>query len=184
MSRIALSLVLAAVLGACASEDIPLAQLPAREAGTGDTRCVDDTDCPVNAFCSMSACDALAGTCEVLPALCSADPDPVCGCDGVTYWNDCLRRVTRVRAATRGQCPPGATVCGGPRPCREGAFCARLHACGAEVPGSCWVLPSVCPPLTGGGDRFVACGPQPGPCVDACTAIRRGQPHARAVSCP
>jgi hypothetical protein len=194
----AVGLALLVTHGACSSEEILLVTLP--DAGTPDgvpigPSCDDDRECEGDAFCARPTCDAKRGVCERRPTFCEGSPAPVCGCDGLTYWNDCLRRARGQRAAISGECVVGrGTVCGGPtgRGCPPGSMCARIAppspggpSCAPDLPGVCWVPPAACPP-TSGVDRFVKCGP-PGPsppCVDLCEAIRSGRPHERALSCP
>ena len=191
-----------ATLHGCSSEEILLVTLPDGSAaadGASDTplgpSCDDDRECGSDAFCARPTCDAKRGVCERRPTFCDGSPAPVCGCDGVTYWNDCLRKVRGQRAAASGECVVGrGTVCGGPtsRSCPPGSMCARIappssvgQSCPPDLPGVCWVTPAVCPPSSG-VDRFVKCGP-PGPsppCADLCEAIRSGRPHERALSCP
>ncbi|MBN8614957.1 MAG: hypothetical protein J0L92_30435 [Deltaproteobacteria bacterium] len=45
---------------------------------------------------------------------------PVCGCDGVTYSNECAASAAGVRAATRGECTTTATC---DPPCSRGQHC-------------------------------------------------------------
>jgi hypothetical protein len=192
---------------ACTSEEIVLAHLPPPpDAGvpSENKRCVDATDCSATAFCAHKACDDVAGTCEALPVVCDEAPMPVCGCDGVTYWNDCLRRAAGIAAMTPGECAEAARVCRGAQKgghggfgpdddCPAGAFCARLlpsmpigtptGGCPSDVPGTCWALPAVCPER-GGPDRWTACEPGAIGCTSTCEAIRTGRPHRRAMACP
>ena len=75
--------------------------------------------CPSGKFCDLeSKCGQIAdasGTCMLTgPGLgCTADVNPVCGCDGKTYSNDCMRAIAGVLKASDGACPSrdgGATT--------------------------------------------------------------------------
>jgi len=53
----------------------------------------------------------LFGVCTQIPFTCIGDCspvfDPVCGCDGITYFNDCDRRCGRTSLAHQGECVAG-----------------------------------------------------------------------------
>jgi hypothetical protein len=190
---------------ACSEEDIVLATLPTTRTDSGmpmpPTRCVDQTECRAEQFCSFMQCGDVTGICEERPDVCSDDSTPVCGCDGITYWNDCLRRAAGIQAATPDECihDGNARKCdqasGSGEPsdhCPPDTFCARLlppppqgepFSCPPEVFGKCWALPVVCPEQ-GGSDRWLSCGPPFVGCVATCEAIRTGEPHRRATECP
>jgi hypothetical protein len=178
-------LVLAALswLAGCAPHDVSVAELPPPPDGGFHRRrpCVEDSDCTQPDYCDRDACGGVNGHCEHRPIFCD-DPvrAPMCGCDGVTYWNDCLRRQAGVSAAP-GECAETAAPCGGAsaQPCAAaGASCARLSAkaeCGGAAEGVCWMLPPSCP--TDDGERFAGCDPAALDCVGACAAIRSEKPH-------
>ncbi|WKB55575.1 Kazal-type serine protease inhibitor family protein [Eleftheria terrae] len=88
-----------------------LAQLPATPRACGGK--AGAAACGAGEFCDASlpnACAAgsVAGACRTVPDVCIALADPVCGCDGVTYGNDCERAAARVQLAHRGACEGAA----------------------------------------------------------------------------
>jgi hypothetical protein len=64
--------------------------------------------CPKGQFCQHTPgtcffADAF-GTCTRAPLFCTKIFLPVCGCDGKTYPNDCVRQAARVSLSHAGRC--------------------------------------------------------------------------------
>jgi hypothetical protein len=194
MRRVVLPGLVAAAIAclapSCSSTDVTLATLPAGDDAETPTapRCASTDDCPQATYCEKATCDAPSGTCTLFPPNCPTDEQPVCGCDGRTYFDHCLRQASGVAAESPGPCP--GFTCGGPTNirCPEDTFCAQLGGmgpgqCSPEAPGNCWVLPAQCPPPSQATNLWDSC--QPGQhCVDTCTALRAGGPYRRPTMCP
>jgi hypothetical protein len=156
--------------------------------------CVAPGDCYPDELCERPSCGAAQGQCELRPDVCDGTEQLVCGCDGVTYWNDCLRQRDGVPSGSPGQCTQSYAPCAGPGPggCpAPDAVCGHLLAgesgpCSSpDVPGVCWVLPDQCPG-DAGGPLWQPCEPSAGKCLDLCSALQSEAPATRVTSstCP
>jgi hypothetical protein len=180
-------LVVFGAIAACSGQDITVATVPAMDA-QAPLRCTVPGDCPDGTFCERAACGDAAGTCALFPIQCGNTEAPVCGCDGITYMDDCLRRSAGVSASTPGPCRlENAVTCRGGQPCPGGSLCARLLGlagpCNPDPLGTCWVVPAVCP-IAPTPNRWDSCAPMPSPrCLDTCTAIASGGVYRRAGPC-
>jgi hypothetical protein len=67
--------------------------------------------CDSGAFCNFptGTCGRfdMLGTCAAMPRICNRIFRPVCGCNGKTYSNDCVRMSAGVSKAHDGKCGPG-----------------------------------------------------------------------------
>jgi len=156
--------------------------------GTPPMPCVSDTDC-MGWRCEKQGCDAASGFCEPPPIFCPPDPMPVCGCDGVTYWNDCIRRQSGAQVSAPEECRADACACEVGSDCKvANASCNHLVDMCGRSKGACWVLPPQCLP-NGDPHMWQECKPPgapPGPCVDTCSAIlseKSYAPQRSGVAC-
>ena len=65
--------------------------------------------CPADQVCDIdipNACGGydLSGICKAVPDFCTEQYEPVCGCDGVTYGNDCFRLMAGAQLENAGEC--------------------------------------------------------------------------------
>ena len=79
--------------------DVPLS-------GTGQMQtCFSNSDCNFERYCKKPEGDCSgSGVCAVKPEICLDIYFPVCGCDGVTYSNECVAARTGVSVAYQGEC--------------------------------------------------------------------------------
>src|SRR4030095_1461199 len=100
--------------GVTYSNDCERQRAQAQKAHDGPCECtivcggIVGAGCPKGFFCELPAgnCDSadLQGVCVPIPEICPDVFDPVCGCDGKTYSNDCERRHAQVQKAHDGEC--------------------------------------------------------------------------------
>jgi hypothetical protein len=199
-AMISLAAALAGIAFACGSNPISIATVLSircefSDAGDGGT------SCPAGQFCSRTpSCGSVAGSCEIIRSADCATSGPECGCDGITYYNSCVRQAAKVSRAGAGECAfqPGQTPrqCGPNDPCPDPTdYCALVlpftapppppqsllldadlsplldELCNGQKGGVCWALPDEASCTGPASRRVEGCDLK---CIDECSAIRRG----------
>jgi hypothetical protein len=141
--------------------------------------------CPSGQYCNAPGCGA--GQCVPLPAE-TDTKSPVCGCDGVTYWNASVAGHAAMSVNGSGACTTGAKTCGGllGSLCPTNTFCnyavSSATQCNAsDLGGSCWGMPAKCPQILI-GPQTRAC--KATTCTSECELIKSGKVWYTDNTCP
>ena len=114
--------------------------------------CADSAGCGPSEYCAFEegSCgdDGQAGVCAALSDACIEIFQPVCGCDGQTYSNDCVAAMAGVSVASGGECESEQKDCGGIAGviCDDGEYCKfDVGSCGdSDQSGVCEAIPDAC----------------------------------------
>jgi len=96
------------------------------------------------------------GTCHPYPDNeCPPETAIVCGCNGVTYDNECFARLSGIGIAHLGPC--GSMIsCTTNKQCTATEYCAKsVGMCGGNDPGKCDLRPVTCEKIT---EPLLVCG--------------------------
>jgi len=148
--------------------------------GRGGGTCATDEYCMYTPAAMCGRADA-PGTCtKVVDGACTANFDPVCSCDGMTYGNACEAGRAGASVDHTGAC---GDTCGGllGAECKSGFFCnyPLAMACGnADGTGNCTAIPQVCNDIAA-----PVCGCDGKPYANACEANAEGTSVAKNGAC-
>jgi hypothetical protein len=173
------------LLAGCDPVDVVVANVPDGGEMPPMHPCADNSDCHPNEYCDKPTCGDVHGDCRLKPNCMTNDYTPVCGCNGVTYWNDCFRKADGSSAVFEAQECSAAKTCVDASECSPSPYaaCARVSSLSCPASGStgaCWVMPAVCP--SGQSTTWQECSG--GACLDYCGAIKSEQPALLKPSCP
>lgn len=96
---------------ACGSDDAHVAGQPSST--QSQQTCVGNESCPEGRYCQYptGTCGMTGtGMCAVVPPFCRDYGQPTCGCDGVTYGNDCQPGLAHVNVLHDGSCEEAAGI--------------------------------------------------------------------------
>jgi len=131
---------------------------------------------------SCGVASGISGTCEVTPIQCPLIFRPVCGCNGLTYGNQCEAAAAGVDMASEGACDSVA-LCGGPGSptCNAASYCDYAsNGCGVQDElGTCRPRPDACPRILD-----PVCGCNSVTYSNSCEAAAAGMDVATAGPCP
>lgn len=138
-----------------------------KEDSASEVTCQTIADCGGGEYCykEPGSC-ASEGVCKERSQVCSEVYEPVCGCDGKTYANECHARGAGVSVDSVGVC--GTNVqCSGNADCKDGEYC-HVNSCG-DTSGVCQVKPELC-----SSQYLPACGCDGKTYTNICSALSNG----------
>lgn len=92
-----------AVLSGAAGAAVPASGRGGICGGLAGFQCKPGLYCDFKPSAQCGAADQ-TGTCRGRPAVCAMIYKPVCGCNGKTFANDCMRRAAGVGKVGNGKC--------------------------------------------------------------------------------
>jgi len=95
-------------------------------------------------YCHYGSCNSTNGQCAIQPEVCPKIYKPVCGCNSVTYGNDCEAAAAGQTVSHEGACS-NVTTCTDNSKCSSTKEFCKKSSCGSTVSGKCMNKPDFCP---------------------------------------
>jgi hypothetical protein len=109
------------------------------------TACESNLDCEPKSYCAKEPGDCKgSGTCKQRPYGCPDVWEPVCGCDGITYSNECDAAMEGISVNYKGECI--IATCTDNSDCMDSSYCAKEPG-DCKGSGTCRERPEICPLL-------------------------------------
>ena len=110
----------------------------------GPGTCSRDGDCAGGEFCKTPDGEcSMDGRCAPLPEVCPPVFDPVCGCDGTVYDNECTAAGSGVALDERTACDDESRLCRSSGDCSDDEVCVKREG-SCDGIGRCEERPQVC----------------------------------------
>lgn len=141
-------------------------------AGRVDEACRSNDDCEPTELCAAGFCGGF-GQCSARPETCEGESIGfVCGCDGLTYDNQCSAELAGIRLQSTTPC-----ACDDNSECVEGQYCELEDSCLNR--GGCVPTPETCDPA----DTQEVCGCDGATYENECAAAQAGVRVSSLGSC-
>ena len=156
-----------------------------------ERHCHDASGCASNELCTfqpgLCGKGQALGTCQLRPATCAGNVQPVCGCDGHVYDNTCAANAAGVDLAVMGGCSatlPNYAPCGAHYCDVRESYCEIYLSDVFDLPGEhfCRPLPGACKPEAGVA-KHCDCFPVDTPCLSFCGPLPTGGVDGFHLTC-
>jgi hypothetical protein len=121
---------------------------PSNGSGSGTACTWSSGNCPSNEYCKDIQCEDGTGKCALRTMAKSLAYEPVCGCNGLSFWNASVASTYGMSVHHTGACSSmeGAVPCTGESECATyGASCMlQALSCTADPAGICMVPHDSC----------------------------------------